>query len=294
MSAESFINSFKRHMASNGTPFSVICDNATNFVAGGEALKRVTSTHRKVGPADLRRSLRQTVRRHQLKEWMEAEVADEAEQPTVDFKHIPEFAPWRGATYERLIGNAKYCLKRTIGHKLLSLDEFRTLIAEVTRAVNERPIAYMSERVDEFTLLRPIDFLAPLSIIYLSGLGRKTLQTQVVHIFDSIRQMMPAALSTTFNQFVLKRHLREAHGPVEDLELVEEELYDDPDQPGPSRSKKRARARRSKKITAEIPNELLHRMIKLYLECTSDIQRGQVETSQQQFPQKRNHRGARD
>ncbi|KAH7705747.1 Pao retrotransposon peptidase family protein [Aphelenchoides avenae] len=163
MSAESFINSFKRHMASNGTPFSVICDNATNFVAGGEALKRVTSTHRNVEPADLRRSLRQTVRRHQLRERMEAEVADETEQPTVDFKHIPEYAPWRGATYERLIGNAKYCLKRTIGHKLLSLDEFRTLIAEVTKAVNERPIAYMSERVDEFTLLRPIDFLAPLS-----------------------------------------------------------------------------------------------------------------------------------
>ncbi|KAH7668171.1 Pao retrotransposon peptidase family protein, partial [Aphelenchoides avenae] len=43
MSAESFINAFKRHMAQNGTPFSVICDNATNFVAGGEALKRVSN-----------------------------------------------------------------------------------------------------------------------------------------------------------------------------------------------------------------------------------------------------------
>ncbi|KAH7705034.1 deoxyribonuclease TATDN2 [Aphelenchoides avenae] len=43
MSAESFINAFKRHMAQNGTSFSVISDNATNFVAGGEALKRVSN-----------------------------------------------------------------------------------------------------------------------------------------------------------------------------------------------------------------------------------------------------------
>lgn len=47
--------------------------------------------------------------------------------------------------------------------QFLNLDEFRTLIAEITRAVNERHIAYMSDRVDELTLLRPIDFLAPLS-----------------------------------------------------------------------------------------------------------------------------------
>ncbi|KAH7694367.1 hypothetical protein AAVH_38588 [Aphelenchoides avenae] len=42
MSAKSFINAFKRHMAQNGTPFSVICDNATNFAAGGEAQKKVS------------------------------------------------------------------------------------------------------------------------------------------------------------------------------------------------------------------------------------------------------------
>ncbi|KAH7723906.1 Pao retrotransposon peptidase family protein [Aphelenchoides avenae] len=167
MSAESFINAFKRHMAQNGTPFSVICDNATNFVAGGEALKRVSKRDRPAASAEnLRRSLRQTVKKRQLKDCMDqsnADASDETSVPSVEFKHIPEYAPWRGATYERLIGNAKYCIKRAIGRKVLPLDDFRTLIAEVTRAVNERPIAYMADRVDEFTLLRPIDFLAPLT-----------------------------------------------------------------------------------------------------------------------------------
>ncbi|KAH7723308.1 Integrase core domain containing protein [Aphelenchoides avenae] len=165
MSAESFINAFKRHMAQNGTPFSVICDNATNFVAGGVALKRVSNSDRPATPAEnLRRSLRQTVKKRHLKDCMDQRNdSDETSAPSVEFKHIPEYAPWRGATYERLIGNAKYCIKRAIGRKVLGLDAFRTLIAEVTRAVNEHPIAYMADRVDEFTLLRPIDFLAPLS-----------------------------------------------------------------------------------------------------------------------------------
>ncbi|KAH7696126.1 hypothetical protein AAVH_36806, partial [Aphelenchoides avenae] len=61
--------------------------------------------------------------------------------------------------------------------------------------------------------------------------GRKVLQTQVIDVFDSIRRLMPETLNTTFYQFVLKHHLQEAPGPVEDLELVEEELYDDADQP---------------------------------------------------------------
>ncbi|KAH7718166.1 Pao retrotransposon peptidase family protein [Aphelenchoides avenae] len=164
MTAESFINAFKRHMASNGTPYSVICDNATNFVAGGEALRRVSEQGRPVAQAeDVRRSLRQAVRRRQLHEVSADDPVEGNSPPIVEFNHIPEYAPWRGATYERLIGNAKYCLKRAIGRKILTLDEFRTLIAEVTRAVNERPIAYMSDKVEDFTLLRPLDFLAPLS-----------------------------------------------------------------------------------------------------------------------------------
>lgn len=39
----------------------------------------------------------------------------------------------------------------------------RILIAEVARAVNERLVAYTADRIEKFTLTRPVDFLGPLS-----------------------------------------------------------------------------------------------------------------------------------
>ena len=53
--------------------------------------------------------------------------------------------------YERLIGIFKTVLKRTIGHKLLSLDEFNTFCAYAEASCNDRPLYYVS-RQDSGTL----------------------------------------------------------------------------------------------------------------------------------------------
>ena len=51
-----------------------------------------------------------------------------------------------GGIYERLIGLWKNLLKRTIGHKLLSLDEFQTVVAYTEAACNDRPLYYFSRQ----------------------------------------------------------------------------------------------------------------------------------------------------
>ncbi|KAH7710339.1 Integrase core domain containing protein [Aphelenchoides avenae] len=59
-------------------------------------------------------------------------------------------------------------------------------------------------------------------------------------------------------------------------------------------SRKRAKDRPSKKSNTEIPNELLRRMISLYLESASDSGRDQYQKNQTQISQTCNRHGARD
>lgn len=45
----------------------------------------------------------------------------------VQWKFIPELAPWMGGCYERLISIVKRCLRKTISHKMLSHSELETV-----------------------------------------------------------------------------------------------------------------------------------------------------------------------
>jgi hypothetical protein len=57
-----------------------------------------------------------------------------------------EHSPWKGATYERLIG-----------------DTFYTLLTEIEAAINSRPITPVDNKWQDIHMLalRPIDFLCP-------------------------------------------------------------------------------------------------------------------------------------
>jgi len=69
-------------------------------------------------------------------------------------------APWRGATYERLIQNVKYCLRRTLGKKVIDSETLYTILVDIEKIVNSRPISAIFE-TENYRALRPIDFLNP-------------------------------------------------------------------------------------------------------------------------------------
>jgi len=78
----------------------------------------------------------------------------------VNWYFIIERAPWKGP-YERLIGPIKYCLNRVAAKSTkLNLDEVRTLMSEIAKIVNERPVTFRSER-ELFKPIRPVDLLLP-------------------------------------------------------------------------------------------------------------------------------------
>jgi hypothetical protein len=71
-----------------------------------------------------------------------SEVQHEMAHKGVTWKSTTPYAPWRGGMWERLIGNVKYSLKRTIGRSLLTNTELQTLLCEIEAVVNTRPLTF--------------------------------------------------------------------------------------------------------------------------------------------------------
>ena len=61
----------------------------------------------------------------------------------ITWKFIPEYAPWQGGFYERMVGLIKANLKKAIGRCLLDYDQLNTLVTEVECVINSRPLTYI-------------------------------------------------------------------------------------------------------------------------------------------------------
>ncbi|XP_063364633.1 uncharacterized protein LOC134653232 [Cydia amplana] len=76
----------------------------------------------------------------------------------IEWRFIPQLAPWHGGFYERLIGVVKHSLKRTLEKHLLGDSKLLTVLKEVEAVVNSRPLTKIGTEV--IHILRPADFLS--------------------------------------------------------------------------------------------------------------------------------------
>ena len=89
------------------------------------------------------------------------EIQQYLAQKKIIWKMIPEHSPWQAGAVERMVGTVKRAMAPMIGRRMLSREDFDTLIVEVEAVVNSRPITYVHSQLDEFLVLRPADFLNP-------------------------------------------------------------------------------------------------------------------------------------
>nr|CAD2202351.1 unnamed protein product [Meloidogyne enterolobii] len=146
-SAEKFLLAFTRFVRRWRTPRRIISDNGTNFVLGSKAIKKLQ-----------KENAEENILWNKV--YQDPEVQNNSNKNEIEWIFITPFAPWKGGMYERMIGTVKYHLKREIRNKLLTLEELWTLLIEVERIVNERPLSYMSES-EAIKPLRPIDLAFP-------------------------------------------------------------------------------------------------------------------------------------
>ncbi|GBM33304.1 hypothetical protein AVEN_274707-1, partial [Araneus ventricosus] len=137
MSVKSFIMSLRRFLARRGCVKVFYSDNAKTFRSSCEILKGFKSI----------------IRQPELKSFITSDG--------ISWKFIPERSPWWGGFWERLMRSIKEPLTKTLGRALLTLEELSTILTEIESVINNRPITYDSDELDEPRILTPSHFLLP-------------------------------------------------------------------------------------------------------------------------------------
>ena len=71
----------------------------------------------------------------------------------VRWKHQMPRSPWMGGHFERLVRTIKASLATAISRKLLTLEEFTTIVKEAENIVNSQPLTYQSDESRDVPLL---------------------------------------------------------------------------------------------------------------------------------------------
>ena len=82
-----------------------------------------------------------------------------------NIKHIriPLYSAWVGSTWERLIRVVKSCLYKVIGRGSIQYFELLTIVSDIQKAINSRPLTYRCSNDDMLEIITPNCFLQPLS-----------------------------------------------------------------------------------------------------------------------------------
>nr|XP_045587958.1 uncharacterized protein LOC123749879 [Procambarus clarkii] len=128
MSAEAFLQAFRRFAARRSYPKLMISDNGSNFEAGEACLQEI---------------------------WNHPEVHSVLKQRQCFWKFIPPRAPWHSGFYERMVGTVKKCLRKTIHRQKINITELQTLVVEIEARVNNRPLTYLTEDFSQREPLSP-------------------------------------------------------------------------------------------------------------------------------------------
>ncbi|GBN36874.1 hypothetical protein AVEN_270259-1 [Araneus ventricosus] len=136
LTSEAFIAALKRFIVRREKPTEIYSDCGTNFIAADRELRRVVASLRKDEPVN--------------KFFMEESIR---------WTFNPPAAPHFGGLWEAAIKSAKIHLKRTIGKRILTYEEFLTLIIQIEACLNSRPLCPISEDPSELAVLTPGHFI---------------------------------------------------------------------------------------------------------------------------------------
>ena len=121
-SEREFLNAFRKFVSRRTIPEIIISDNAKVFISASKTLKELFDS---------------------------AQVSDYMNKNKILWKFIPARAAWFGGFYERLVGITKIMLKKVLGKNLLSVSDLSTIVTEIECRVNNRPLTYSSNDLND-------------------------------------------------------------------------------------------------------------------------------------------------
>ena len=131
LETDDFINSLCRFINRRGSPKVVYSDRGSNFVGATSELKEAIRAIDK------------------------DKVSQFAASKLITWNFNPPSAPHMGGAWERLVRSTKEVLSALMKGKVLTDQQFYTLLTEVERILNSRPLTHLSDHVDDLEPLTP-------------------------------------------------------------------------------------------------------------------------------------------
>ena len=135
MSNDEFLLCLRHFIARRGVPQQIISDNAKQFKAAKQVLRKA---------------------RLQIEDCFD----DYLSKHGIHWKFIVELALWMGGFYERLVGLTKRAIWKTLGSQCLTEKQLVTILAETEAVVNSRPLVYIDDDINSSMIITPTDFLS--------------------------------------------------------------------------------------------------------------------------------------
>jgi hypothetical protein len=139
LSTAAFLAALQRFISRRGCPSNLYSDGGTNFVGAKSELARLRAL--------LESSSHEEAVNHLLT------------SKGTSFHFNPPAAPHHGGLWEAGVKSMKHHLRRVVGSRHLTTEEFSTLICNVEAILNSRPLTPLTEDPSDCTVLTPGHFL---------------------------------------------------------------------------------------------------------------------------------------
>ncbi|XP_071577703.1 uncharacterized protein [Temnothorax nylanderi] len=135
-STGAFIAAFSRFGSRRGFPTSIYSDNGTTFQGADRELRLAARTATE-----------------------DPNFLNHLASEGGTWHFLPPSAPHFGGLWEAAVRSVKYHLKRCTGSYTLTFEELTTVLCRIEACLNSRPIAAVSENLDDYNPLTPGHFL---------------------------------------------------------------------------------------------------------------------------------------
>ncbi|CAB0036794.1 unnamed protein product [Trichogramma brassicae] len=136
-SSEGFLAAFQRFSSRRGSPAQLYSDCGTNFKGAEKQFIEWLKKAQQESPS------------------LAATLSLESTQ----WNFNPPAAPHMGGKWESVVKSVKYHLRRTIGETPMTFEELTTLLTQIERILNSRPLEPLKDDPEDFSALTPGHFL---------------------------------------------------------------------------------------------------------------------------------------
>ena len=131
LTTDSFLMAISRFISRRGAPTEVYSDNGTNFKGAECELKKA------------------------LKMWNQSRITESLRKRSIQWYFNPPQASHQGGVWERMIRSVRKILRALLGNQIVNDETLLTVMAEVEKILNDRPLTRLSEDPNDLEPLTP-------------------------------------------------------------------------------------------------------------------------------------------